>query len=208
MILMLLDFLKTVGFHIPAVFGYVSTRMMCAAVTSLLISILLGPSLIRKLYEWKIGQPIRKEECPVLGKLHEKKQDTPTMGGVLMIFAILISMVLWCDWNQPFPWILTLTASVLAFLGGYDDYLKLRYKNTKGLSARKKLLIQALLSLFIVSYLTVPSVSQFFQIHFHIPVPFAKDVNGVYPVWEYSQRVYFPFFKDPLICLWGVPSPL
>lgn len=204
MILLLLDSLKSYGVHVPSVFGYVSTRMMCAAITALLISIFLGPRLIKKLYEWKIGQSIRTEDCPLLGKLHEKKKDTPTMGGVLIIFAIIVSMALWNDWGQIFPWLLLLTAGVLAFLGGYDDYLKLRYQNTKGLSARKKLLIQGLLSLAVVLYLTVPAISTFIEQSLGIPVPYAKDTEGVYPVWEYSQRLYFPFFKEPLV--WFVGS--
>lgn len=206
MIFLLIESLKSYGFHVPAVFEYVSTRMMCAAVTALLISIFLGPRLIKKLYEWKIGQSIRTEDCPLLGKLHEKKKDTPTMGGVLMLFAIFISMLLWSDWGQIFTWLLMLTTLVLGFLGGYDDYLKLRYKNTKGLSARKKLLIQALVSLLVVSYLTVPQISQFVEHYLGIPIPYAKDADGSYPVWEYSQRLYFPFFKEPLT--WFVGSAL
>lgn len=206
MILYLLDFLKDFGIHVPSVFGYVSTRMMCAAVTALLISIFWGPRFIKKLYEWKIGQSIRTEDCPLLGKLHEKKKDTPTMGGVLIIFAILASMVLWSDWSQAFTWLLAFTAGTLACLGGYDDYLKLRYRDTKGLSARKKLLIQGLVSLLVVAYLTVPAISTFLEQSVGIHAPYAKDADGVYPVWEYSQRLYFPFFKEPL--LWFVGSAL
>ena len=206
MILVLLEYLKGLGLHVPAVFEYVSARMMCAAITSLLISIFWGPRFIKKLYEWKIGQPIRTEDCPLLGKLHEKKKDTPTMGGALIIFAIVASMILWMDWNQIFTWLLLVTALVLAFLGGYDDYLKLRYKNNDGLYGRKKLLIQFLLSGAVAAYLTVPAVSEFVQVYTGIPIPFAKDAEGSYPVWEYSQKLYFPFFKEPLN--WFVGSAL
>lgn len=75
--------LEMLHFKMPLVFTYYSTRMMLAAATSLMLSIFLGPRFIKKLYEWKIGQPIRMEECPLLGELHQKKQDTPTMGGDL-----------------------------------------------------------------------------------------------------------------------------
>lgn len=204
MIFLVLDWLKEFGFHVPTVFEYVSTRMMCSAVTALLLSIFLGPSLIKKLYEWKIGQTIRTEDCPLLGELHQKKKDTPTMGGVLMIFSILISMILWNDWGQIFTWLLAFTAVVLSFLGGYDDYLKLRYKNTKGLSARKKLLVQVLVSLVVVAYVSIPAVSQFIKEQFGIPIPYGKDNEDLYQVWEYSQRIYFPFFKEPL--MWFVGS--
>src|ERR1700730_12882771 len=98
MILFLINFLKEhAGVKALFVFSYFSTRMMLAALTSLLISILLGPYFIRKLYELKIGQPIRKEECPLLGKLHEKKQNTPTMGGILILFSMVVSLILWMD---------------------------------------------------------------------------------------------------------------
>ncbi len=206
MILLLLDYFKDFGIHVPAVFGYVSTRMMCAAVTALLISIFLGPRFIKKLYEWKIGQSIRTEDCPLLGKLHEKKKDTPTMGGVLIIFAILVSMVLWCDWSQAFTWLLAFTAGVLGCLGGYDDYLKLRYRDTKGLSGRKKMLVQGIVSFLVVAYLTIPDISIFIEETLKIQAPYAKDSEGVYSVWEYSQRLYFPFFKEPLT--WFVGSAL
>ena len=77
MILFLVEWLKHLGVKVPAVFTYNSTRMMLAAVTSLIISIFLGPHFIKKLYELKIGQTIRVEDCPLLGQLHEKKKILP-----------------------------------------------------------------------------------------------------------------------------------
>jgi len=112
--------------------------MSLGALTSLLVTIFYGKVFIKKLYELKIGQTIRKEECPILGELHRKKEDTPTMGGVLILFSMLVSLLLWMDLTQPFTIILALTTLFLGILGGIDDYLKLKHRNSKGLSGRKK----------------------------------------------------------------------
>ena len=99
---MLLLFIKYLyglfDYPLPTVFTYSSTRMILSAVTSLIITIFFGPFVIKKLYTLKIGQKIRtKEVCPLLAQLHEKKQDTPTMGGILILFSMLISLFLWMD---------------------------------------------------------------------------------------------------------------
>lgn len=193
---------------IPAVFAYVSTRMMLAAITSLLFCILLGPHFIKKLYELKIGQSIRKEECPKLGLLHSKKQDTPTMGGILIICAMLLSLLLWMDLTQIFTWIFLLTTVVLGFLGGRDDYLKLKHKSPKGLSAKKKIIGQLLLSSCLALYLFVPEIQQGIENYLHLAPYQVKEVmpSGQIenvPLSAYAERIYFPFFKEPLLSLGG-----
>lgn len=140
---MLLFFVEALRdwFHwkVPLAFAYFSTRMILAAATSLLLTIWLGPRFIKKLYELKIGQTIRSvEECPLLAQLHGKKKDTPTMGGILILSSMLISLLLWMDLRNSFTLILLLTTLVLGCLGAADDYLKLSHKNTKGLKAKKK----------------------------------------------------------------------
>lgn len=211
MIFFLIDFFRDVwGLKAPAVFGYYSTRMMLAAMTSLLLSIFLGPFFIRKLYELKIGQPIRSEECPLLGQLHAKKQNTPTMGGILILFSMLASMVLWMDWTHVFTLILLLTTLFFGWIGGHDDYLKLKYKNPKGMSAKKKLCFQLILSSLIAGYLLFPSISQ--AIHFgdwFAPPVIKEHINGnasmmTISLRDYASRLYIPFFKDPVIIFQGV----
>ncbi len=219
MILLIIDFLrKYAEIKTPAVFSYFSTRMMLAALTSLLVSIFLGPYFIRKLYELKIGQSIRKEECPLLGQLHEKKQNTPTMGGILILFSMLVSLFLWMDLTHVFTLILFITTLFLGWLGGHDDYLKLKYKNAKGMSARGKLFFQFLLSFVIASYFLWTPVSQAIAYGnwFQPPVikenvtskesatslispPAAHQMN----LKEYASRLYVPFFKDPVVTLSG-----
>lgn len=202
-------FYEAFGVKTPAVFGYYSTRMMLAALTSLFLSIFLGPYFIHKLYEMKIGQTIRKDECPLLGKLHEKKQNTPTMGGILIIFSMLISMVLWMDWSHVFTIILLVTTLFLGFIGGIDDYWKLKYKNTKGMSARGKLFGQLVLSLGIASYFLIPAVNQTLEqkVGYYPPmikesvkqVTIGESQTKVISLQEYASRVYIPFFKEPIL---------
>lgn len=195
---------------LPSVFSYTSTRMILAALTSLLLSIFLGPWFIRKLYELKIGQPIRKEECPLLGELHHKKQDTPTMGGILIIFSILVSMFLWMNWTSPFTLLLLVTTIVLALLGGWDDYLKLKYKkNSKGLAGRKKLLVQSLLATLVASYLLIPAVTETVHQGEWFGPPTIKEVSSnsesnVISLQDYASRIYIPFFKEPLFSPTGI----
>ena len=145
MILALFDFLRTQFLiKIPLVFSYTSTRMMLALMTSFMLSLFLGPWFIRKLQALKVGQNIRKEDCPPLGKLHEKKQDTPTMGGILILFSMVTSLLLWMDLTSNFTLILLFVTLALGTVGGLDDYLKIKYRNSKGLSGKKKLFAQAL----------------------------------------------------------------
>lgn len=218
--IMLLEYLQTLGLKVPIVFMNYSTRMMLAALTSLLICILLGPKFIKKLYEMKVGQTIRTEECPLLGELHHKKKDTPTMGGILILTALITSLFLWMDLRHPFTILLLITTLFLGFLGGIDDYLKLRYKNTKGLSGKKKLFGQVLLSSCIALYLLVPSISE--SLHsgkwFDLPTikierteSIVSPTNNVttvkiqknIPFQDYINRLYIPFFKGSVISFSG-----
>ncbi len=217
MILLLIEFLKEyAGITVPAVFSYYSTRILLAALTSLLLSIFLGPFFIRKLYEMKIGQTIRKEECPLLGKLHEKKQNTPTMGGILILFSMLISLILWMDLTHVFTLILFVTTLFLGLIGGRDDYLKLKYKNTKGMSAKGKLFFQFLLASSIAVYiLWVPAnhalaQGKWFQppvIKEHALQKSSEASEGSstrsLSLKEYGSRIYIPFFKDPILLAGG-----
>lgn len=228
MIFILIDLLRRVGIKVPAVFTYYSTRMILAALTGLILSIFLGPFFIRKLYELKIGQPIRTDECPLLGQLHQKKKDTPTMGGILIISSMLVALFLWMDLTHIFTIILLITTLFLGFIGGRDDFLKLKYKNTKGLSGKKKLLFQFLLSGSIALYLLYPPFSQSIQIGKWFAPPVVKEhstvkinldpafnalvsedeesIQRILPLQEYASRLYMPFFKDPIFAFGGLAT--
>ncbi len=155
MLLWLCDFLKhALHWKIPSAFVYSSTRMILAALTSLLFTIFLGPFFIRKLYGMKVGQSMRSsKECPLLAELHGKKKETPTMGGLFILAAMLLSLFLWMDWQNVFTAILLIATCALGAVGARDDFLKLRDQNSKGLSGKKKLVCQILFSGGLALYL-------------------------------------------------------
>lgn len=168
---------------------------MLAALTSLVVTVLVGPWFIRKLYELKTGQSLRVEDCPMLVKLYEKKKETPTMGGILILFAMLVSLVLWMDWKSSFTLLFLVTTVWLGMVGGYDDYLKLKFKNSKGMSAKTKFLLQNLCALFVSLYLFFPTVSQLFSVGSWFSLSHEVTQNmGIY---------FLPFLKDPLWVLAG-----
>ncbi len=120
------------------VFRYVSFRVVAAMLTALAISFILHPWFIRRLQSRQIGQVIR-EDGP---ESHFSKAGTPTMGGSLVVFALVIPTILWSELSNLYVWVaLTVTVS-FAVIGFVDDYLKLRFRNSKGLSGRYKLLLQ------------------------------------------------------------------
>lgn len=193
MLLWLLTYLShSLGWKIPAAFFYISTRMLLASGTSLLLTIFLGPLFIKKLYEWKIGQPIRTVgEVPLLAELHGKKKDTPTMGGVLLVFSMLFSLLVWMDLSQPCTWVLLVVTLSLGFLGGMDDYLKLRYKNSRGISSRKKLVVQGAVSLFVAWYMLGGASPQI--------VKEVEKPSTAFVVHDFAKRIYVPFCKKPIV---------
>lgn len=216
MILLICQYIAaSLGGKVASVFLYSSTRMILAALTSLLLTIFWGPWWIKKLYELKTGQSIRVDDCPLLAELHKKKKDTPTMGGIFILLSMLVSMILWMDLQSSFTGILLITTIWLGCLGGWDDYLKMRYKNSKGISAKRKFLLQIALGAFIALYLYCPEISN--AIHhgnwFNPPaakeqVMLVKQANGQMDLvgtsltsHEYMSRFFLPFLKDPICIL-------
>ncbi len=207
MLLLILEWFNSLGFKVPTAFAYFSTRMILAAATALLFTIFLGPRFIKKLYELKIGQSIRSvQEVPLLAELHGKKKDTPTMGGILILFSMAVSLFLWMDLRNVFTWILLLTTLVLGSLGASDDYLKLLHKNSKGLKARRKMIIQVGFSALIALYLLVPPFTNAIAGKNFLHPPSAKEQvmegrrvhSTTLTTEEYVKQLYIPFFKDPV----------
>lgn len=200
----LCEYLKFIGVKIPAAFTYSSTRMLFAAMTALLLTIILGSFVINKLYALKTGQSIRVEDCPLLAELHKKKKETPTMGGILILFSMLVSLLLWMDLKSPFTLILMVTTVGLGVLGGYDDYLKLKYKNSKGLKGKKKLFFQLLLAGMIGLYLLCPAVSEGLKMGNWFVPPMARDHTLIFSLQQFMGMYFLPFFKDPLVIAQGI----
>ena len=169
-------FLNYVEYFQPFnVFRYITFRTGGAILTALIISFLLGPFLIQSLKKFQsIGQPIR-DDGPTRHLI--KKKGTPTMGGLLILFAFLCSTILWSKLDNILVWIILITSTIFGLIGLCDDWLKVKRKSTKGLRGKYKLILQ-ILTAFIAVYL----------------------INQQFPM-DYTNTVSLPFFKELVIDL-------
>ncbi|MDX9788407.1 MAG: phospho-N-acetylmuramoyl-pentapeptide-transferase [Desulfobacterales bacterium] len=156
------------------VFRYITFRTIYAVLTAFLICFLLGPWAIKKLSQMQVKQYIR-EDGP---KDHQKKAGTPTMGGILIIFAVCISTLLWARLDVIYVWIVLLATVGTALIGFYDDYLMQVKKQSKGLSARGKLLLQCVVAL--VAGILVYRVPGFST---QVTLPFFKAISPEIGGW-------------------------
>lgn len=142
MLLLLSEILKDYvsGFNL---FGYLTMRAVLGALTALVISLAIGPWMINRLSAKQIGQVIR-EDGP---ESHFSKAGTPTMGGTLIVVTIAISTLLWGDLSNRFVWLVLAVTLGNGFIGFYDDYQKIKFGNSKGLSAKGKLFFQSVVAL-------------------------------------------------------------
>jgi len=163
------------------VFFYVTFRAVAASVTAFVLSLVFGNFVIRKLISLKIGQPIRtRAEVRRLAKLHGGKQGTPTMGGVLVIGAVVVSSLLWARPDNRFVWLAIFSMVYLGTLGFVDDYLKVTKKKSDGVSGRVKLVAQITLAVIVaLVFLTSPLL----QVQ--------------------ARSLYVPFFKAPVLTNMG-----
>lgn len=122
------------------VIQYITFRTAWAIITALLISLLLGGKVIRKLEELKFGQEIREE----LSEEHQAKKGTPTMGGVLILFAVFISTILWARLDSIYLWLAVIATMAFGAIGFADDWIKIVKKRSLGLTERQKLIFQLL----------------------------------------------------------------
>jgi phospho-N-acetylmuramoyl-pentapeptide-transferase len=158
------------GFH---VFQYLTLRAILAALTALAISLLVGPRMIRWLADYQVGQRVRSDGP----QTHLSKAGTPTMGGALILAAIVAATLLWADLANRFVWVVLLVTTAFGLIGFWDDYLKLVVGNSRGLIARYKYFWQSFAGLgaAIVLYVTAQSPADttlyvpFFK-HFVVPL--------------------------------------
>ena len=137
------------------VFQYLTFRAVMAALTALLMGLVAGPFVIRRLTALKIGQPIRDYAM----QTHMSKSGTPTMGGVLILFCIAVSTLLWADLSNRFVWIVLLVTLGFGAIGWADDWRKVVHKDPEGMRSREKYLWQSLIGLIAALYL-VFSISE------------------------------------------------
>jgi phospho-N-acetylmuramoyl-pentapeptide-transferase len=155
-------------FHPFRIFRYLTFRTAFASLTALLIALFIGPWVIQKLREFQIGQFVR-EDGP---KSHLKKSGTPTMGGILIVIAILLSTVLWADPSNPFVWVAVFSTLAYGAIGFADDYIKVVKRRSLGLTARAKLFWQGVAGAAVAISLVV--LDQFKMFSTGLTVPFVK----------------------------------
>jgi phospho-N-acetylmuramoyl-pentapeptide-transferase len=182
MLLWLTQLLKQ-HWHFFNVFQYLTFRSILGTLTALIISLWLGPVMIRRLIERQIGQQVR-DDGP---QSHLAKSGTPTMGGALMLIAIAVSIFLWGDLTSVYVWVVLLVTLAFGAVGWVDDYRKLTRKNSKGLSARWKLFWQTIIGLTAAVFLFAIAKT---PVETQLVVPFFK--NTVIPLGIfYIPFVYF-----------------
>ena len=137
------------------VFQYLTFRAVMSALTALLIGLSMGPWVIKKLTELKIGQPIRDYGL----QSHLVKRGTPTMGGVLILLGIGVATLLWFDWSNRFVWVVMLVTFGFGAVGWVDDWRKVVNKDPEGMRSREKFFWQSLIGLVAALYLAF-SVSE------------------------------------------------
>ncbi|HEX5685762.1 MAG TPA: phospho-N-acetylmuramoyl-pentapeptide-transferase [Ideonella sp.] len=158
MLLSLAQWLQTLypeQFGFLRVFQYLTFRAVLAAMTALLIGLVFGPWVIRRLTELKIGQPIRSYGV----ETHIVKAGTPTMGGALILIGIAMATVLWSDWSNRFVWIVMLVTFGFGAIGWVDDWRKVVLKDPEGMPSREKFFWQSIIGLVAALYLAF-SVSE------------------------------------------------
>jgi phospho-N-acetylmuramoyl-pentapeptide-transferase len=172
--------------------------------TALLIALLIGPFVIEKLRQFQISQYIR-EDGP---ESHQKKTGTPTMGGVLILIAILLPTVLWSDPANPFVWLAVLSTLAFGAIGFADDYIKVVKRRNLGLTARAKLAWQATAAAAVAIALVV--LQQFRMFSTQLTVPFLKQFRPDL-LWHYwpatlphmSVLAFVPFIAFVVFVLMG-----
>ena len=159
------------------IFKYLTFRTIYAMITALIVCFVLGPWIIRKLESLQARQVIRTDGP----ESHLQKQGTPTMGGIIILAAIVIPTLLWADLTNQYIWITLFITIGYGLIGFVDDYKKVVKKDTKGLSARQKLFWQVLLAGSVAVYL------------------FLKP--------GFSEELFFPLFKNfhPDLWIWFIP---
>ncbi|MDO9217934.1 MAG: phospho-N-acetylmuramoyl-pentapeptide-transferase [Lacisediminimonas sp.] len=188
------------------VFGFITFRAVFATLTALAIGLFFGPAVIRMLTRLKVGQAVRTDGP----QTHLVKSGTPTMGGALILIAIAVATVLWCDWSNRFIWPVILVTFGFGAIGWVDDYRKVVHKDPKGMASREKYFWQSLIGLVAAFYLAfsvsgetntkvwalfVSWVQSGFSMDLppnaDLIVPFFKTISYPLGVWGFIALTYF-----------------
>ncbi|GGB89878.1 phospho-N-acetylmuramoyl-pentapeptide-transferase [Pseudoduganella buxea] len=187
------------------VFNFITFRAVFATITALLIGLLAGPAVIRKLTLMKYGQAVRTDGP----QTHLKKHGTPTMGGVLLLIAIGISTLLWCDWSNRLIWPVMVVTIGFGIVGWVDDYRKVVRQDPEGMRSAEKYFWQSLVGVAAALYLafsvSAPTPAEVFRLFFawvqsgfsmdlppkaDLIVPFFKTISYPLGVWGFIALTY------------------
>lgn len=152
------------------VFQYITLRAICAVLTALTISLMVGPVMIRQLNFYQIGQTVRQDGPPT----HFDKVGTPTMGGLLILASVMLATLLWADLSNRYVLVTLFTCFLFGVIGWYDDYQKLVNKDPKGMGSRSKFLSQSLVAIGAAVFLYQTAV---LPIETTLIIPFFKDIG-------------------------------
>ncbi|TAK90566.1 MAG: phospho-N-acetylmuramoyl-pentapeptide-transferase [Burkholderiaceae bacterium] len=189
-----------------AVFNYLTLRAVMACGTALLIGLIAGPAVIRKLAALKIGQAVRTDGP----QTHLIKSGTPTMGGALILIGIAAATLLWADLSNRFIWVVLIVTLGFGMIGWVDDYRKVVYRDPNGMASREKFFWQTLIGLTASIYLAfaisapsteavLPLILDWVKSGFTLPLPSKIDLivplfkNVAYPIgiWGFILLTYF-----------------
>ena len=192
MLLTLAQWLQTLSpeFGFFRVFQYLTFRAVMAALTALLIGLVAGPFVIRRLAALKIGQPIREYAM----QSHMAKSGTPTMGGVLILIGIAVSTLLWADLSNRFVWIVMIVTFGFGAIGWVDDWRKVVNKDPEGMPSREKYMWQSIIGWVAALYL-VFSISE--SSNYRVLELFYSWVKSGFDVdLPPKAGLFLPFFKE------------
>jgi phospho-N-acetylmuramoyl-pentapeptide-transferase len=165
------------------VFQYLTLRSILGVLTALLIALIVGPAMIRYLSSYNIGQNVRNDGP----ESHFSKAGTPTMGGALILVAIVVSTILWSDLSSRFVWVVLFVTVGFGAIGWVDDYKKIVFGNSKGLSAKAKYFWQSVIGLSAALFLFYTAR---FPIETQLIIPFIKHII-IDLGWFYVVLTYF-----------------
>ncbi len=187
------------------VFNFITFRAVFATITAVLIGLFAGPAVIRKLVQMKVGQAVRLDGP----QTHLIKHGTPTMGGVLILIAIGVSTILWCDLSNRFIWPVLVVTLGFGAIGWADDYRKVVYQDPEGMRSREKYFWMSLIGIAAAFYLafsvSAPSSSKVWELFYawvqsgfamdlppkaDLIVPFFKTISYPVGVWGFIALTY------------------
>ena len=174
---------------------YITFRTAYAGLTALFVALFMGPWVIRRLREFQIGQQIRQDGP----QAHQSKAGTPTMGGLLIIFSILVPTLLWGDLKNIYVWIAMGSLLLFGLVGFLDDYLKVIRKQSQGLRGNQKILLQLIVSAAIAVTLVV--LSQYGLYSTRLSVPFFKNFTPELTGVIFGVATFVPLILFTLLVL-------